>query len=105
MSNLTAAELTSARAIRATMNPNGSLDPKRFDDFRAENRASCELHGDDRHEHVKACALHASAEQIVRMIVRMLVEQGEEHIAREQYGDAAVDAMFVADGWNVEACR
>lgn len=64
---LTAAELNSARAIRATMRPNGSLDPKRFDDFRAANRASREQHG-ERHEAVKVCATHASMEKIDRML-------------------------------------
>lgn len=68
MSHLTAAELTSARAIRATMKPNGGLDPKRFDAFRAANRASREQHGDNRHEAVKTCAVHASVEKIDRMI-------------------------------------
>ena len=105
MSTLTADELRSARAIRATMKPNGSLDPKRFDDFRAANRTSRDQHGDDRHEVVKSCATHASVEKIDLMLIRALVAQGDEHLAREQYGDAAVDAVFVADGWDVEACR
>ena len=68
MSTLTAAELTSARAIRATMKPNGSLDPKRFDDFRAANRASREQHGDDRHELVKSVALHTTLATLDRVL-------------------------------------
>lgn len=67
-STLTADELTSARSIRATMKANGSLDPKRCDDFRAANRASREQHGDDRHELVKSCALHSTAAAIDRAI-------------------------------------
>lgn len=37
--------------------------------------------------------------------IARLVETGYEDVAREQFGDAAVDAWFVADGWDVEAAR
>lgn len=33
------------------------------------------------------------------------VQSGCEHVAREQFGDAAVDAYFEARGWDVAANR
>lgn len=65
---MSTAEFRSAREIRSTMRANGSLDPKRVEEFRAACARSRAAHGDERHEHVKFCALHASLEKIDRAI-------------------------------------
>lgn len=56
---LTAAELDSARVIRATMDKAGRL--KDADAFRAASAASRKLHGDTRHTAVQWHALHSKA--------------------------------------------
>lgn len=58
---MTPEEMTSARAIRATLDSAGRLtDPTAF---RAACRASREKHGEVRHETVKCAAVHMRSDQ------------------------------------------
>jgi len=56
---LTKSELSSARAIRSTMDARGHL--KDVDGFRSACQSSRDEHGEDRHELVKWHALHCKS--------------------------------------------